>query len=143
MVLGHRRPLRCPVDLGTGDIDEALGRLSPLPPPAGPASRWHHIMILAGRMDRVTHPETGEMKDHLDALHQLGHAPGVANVLDPELYLIAQKVVEVFAPAVDQVIDNRHAIELGRELARQLGADKAGTAGDQRCGAGLLIVNRP
>jgi hypothetical protein len=79
----------------------------------------------------MAHAEACQVKDDVDAGDRLGHRGAVPNVRDHETAAIRIEVVQVLAPAVDEVVDDDDVGPALDELAHQFRADESGAAGDE------------
>jgi tetratricopeptide (TPR) repeat protein len=76
----------------------------------------------------------GQVEDHLGlgARAEVGHRVGVADVELGQLGALLQRHREVLAPAGGDVVEHGHLVAPGEQRVDQVGADEAGSAGDQR-----------
>jgi hypothetical protein len=68
------------------------------------------------------------MEHHLDLSHGATHGSRVTDVRLDEL---ATQTIEVLPVTGAQIVENDHFVAIREQLARQIGADETGAAGDQ------------
>ncbi len=91
--------------------------------------------VLADLVHALADADPGrEVDDAVDPVQRAPHGLRVADVADDELD-VGRQVVRALALRVDlgvQHVEDAHALPRRQQLGRQVGADEAGPAGDER-----------